>query len=305
MRSRASRRWRYSSGSPASPRAAPPRGRRPRPPRRRRGSRRCRGRGGGRWRPPPPWAPRSASPGRCRSPRGFLHLPVHALADVVEEPGPPGQSGVQAELRRHDPGEVGHLDGVLEDVLAVAGAEVEPAQKLDEAGLQAHHPRLQGRLLPALVDEGLHLLLGLLHHLLNAARVDAAVLQELLQGHAGDLAADGVEGGEEDGVRGVVNDEVHPRQGLKGADVPPLPADDPPLHGVGGDGHHGHGELGRGLRGLALHGLGQDLLRLPPGLGRARSKAARTLWAFSSSSSRSRRSRTSLRASSGVRPATS
>ena len=55
---------------------------------------------------------------------GALHLVVHGLPQVVEQPGPFRGLDVHAQLRRHHAGNVAHLHGVLEDVLAVAGAVV-------------------------------------------------------------------------------------------------------------------------------------------------------------------------------------
>ena len=52
------------------------------------------------------------------------------------------------------------------------------------------------------------------HDFLDAGRMDAAVDHELVQGQAGDLAADRVEGGQHDGVRGVVHDDFHAGGGL-------------------------------------------------------------------------------------------
>lgn len=97
------------------------------------------------------------------------------------------------------------------------------------------------------------------HHLLDAGGVDPPVGDELFERHAGDLAPQGVEGGEDDRFRGVVDDQVDPGQGLKSPDVPALAPDDAALHRVRGDGNHADRELARGFRGLALDGLGQDL----------------------------------------------
>jgi hypothetical protein len=57
--------------------------------------------------------------------------------------------------------------------------------------------------------------------------VDAPVLQQLLERHAGDLAADAVEAGEDHRVGRVVDDEVDPGEVLERADVAALAADDP------------------------------------------------------------------------------
>ena len=82
-------------------------------------------------------------------------LVVHRLADVVQETGPLGHVHVGAELGGHDPGQVRHLDGVLQDVLAVAGPELQPAQELDQLRVQAVYARLEGGLLALFADRWL------------------------------------------------------------------------------------------------------------------------------------------------------
>ena len=64
-----------------------------------------------------------------------LDLVVHGLADVVEEPAAAGDGAVEAQLVGDDLTEVGQLDRVAEDVLAVAGAVVESAHGLGDLGV--------------------------------------------------------------------------------------------------------------------------------------------------------------------------
>jgi hypothetical protein len=61
-----------------------------------------------------------------------LHLVGHRLADVVQHRGALRRLDACLELGRHDPGEVHDLERVLEDVLAVARTEPQPAEDLDE-----------------------------------------------------------------------------------------------------------------------------------------------------------------------------
>jgi hypothetical protein len=101
----------------------------------------------------------------------------------------------------------------------------------------------------------LELGLGLVVGLLDPRGVDAAVLQQLLERQAGDLAADAVEAGEDDRVRRVVDDEVDAGQVLEGADVAPLAADDAALHVVAVE----LDDRDRGLSGVAGgHALHHD-----------------------------------------------
>src|SRR2546421_6238990 len=93
-----------------------------------------------------------------------------------------------------------------------------------------------------------------------------AVLQELLQREACDLAADTVEPGEEHRAGRVVDDEVDPGQGLEHPDVSPLPADDPALQVVRVELHHGDRGLGRVAARDPLHDRGEDAPGAPVGV---------------------------------------
>ena len=97
------------------------------------------------------------------------------------------------DLGRDDRREVARLDRVVEHVLAVAGAVLEPAEQLDDLGRQAGHAGLVGRLLAGLAHDEIDLGARLGDDLLDAAGVDAAVGDELGEGDPGDLAADRVE----------------------------------------------------------------------------------------------------------------
>ena len=55
---------------------------------------------------------------------GALLLVVDRFADVVQQARALGEVDVQPQLRRHHAGELRDLDGVLVDVLAVAGCGI-------------------------------------------------------------------------------------------------------------------------------------------------------------------------------------
>ncbi len=139
------------------------------------------------------------------------------------------------------------------------------AEQAHKLRVQAGDAGLEGRLLTG----GFHLLLDLLaaalHALLDAPGVDAAVGDELLEGHAGDLAAHGVEAGEHDGLGRVVHDEVNAGGLLEGADVAALAADDAALHVVARQRDHGDGALRGVVYRAALDGKRDDLVGLAVG----------------------------------------
>ena len=107
------------------------------------------------------------------------------------------------------PASVADLDGVLQHVLAVAGAVMQAAQQLHQLGMQAADAGLQARRArPRRLMMAVHLAAGLLHHLLDVGGMDAAVGDELFQRQPRDLAADRLEAGDGDGFGRIVDDEI-------------------------------------------------------------------------------------------------
>ena len=106
----------------------------------------------------------------------------------------------------------------------------QPAQQLDDLRRQAGHAGLVGGRLAGLADDDVDLGARLGDDLLDPPGVDAAVLDELGQGQAGDLAPDRVEAADEHRLGRVVDDQVDAGGLLQGADVAALAADDAALH---------------------------------------------------------------------------
>ncbi len=115
------------------------------------------------------------------------------------------------------------------------------------------HAGLVGGLLAGLAHDELDLGARLGDDLLDPARVDAAVGDELGHGQPGHLAADGIEPGEHDRLGRVVDDEVDPGRLFERADVAALAADDPALHLVRRQMDDRDRVLGGVVRGHALH----------------------------------------------------
>ena len=112
-------------------------------------------------------------------------LVVHGLAQVVQQAGPLGQLGVDAQLVGHQAGEMGHFERVHEHVLPVARAELQPAEKAQQFGRHPVDVGVEHRLLACVLDLLLDLFAGLGVHLLDLGRMDAAVGHQLGQRQAG------------------------------------------------------------------------------------------------------------------------
>ena len=171
--------------------------------------------------------------------------------------------GARAQLVGDHRRQARDLDRVAQHVLAVARAELQPAEQLHQLGVHRVHVRLEQRLLALLHHVVVDLGLGLVVGLLDARRVDAAVLDELLERQLRDLAPHRVERGQHDRRGRLVDDEVDARDVLERADVAALAADDAALHVVGGQRHERHGRLRRVAGGQPLHARGEDVARAP------------------------------------------
>src|SRR5579862_36252 len=181
----------------------------------------------------------------------------------MEHGGALRRAHARAELGGHDPGQVHDLERVLEHVLPVARPEAKTADDLLQLLVERPAVRLEDRLLAGLPHDLFQLRLRLVVRLLDPRRMDPAVLDELRQRQARDLAAEPVEGRQHNRVRRVIDDEVDAGEVLERADVATLAADDAALHVVGRDLDHGDRRLCRVARGDALQRVGDEVPRPP------------------------------------------
>ena len=180
---------------------------------------------------------------------------ISSSFEGVEQASTAGHSDVDAHLSCQQAGHPGHLHAVGQGVLAKAGAVLQAADELDEVGVQAVDAKLHHGTLALPLHLQLKVVAALLHRLLNAGGVDAAITDQALQRHAGNLAAGLVKGGQGDGLRGIIDDKIHAGGSFQRADVAALTADDPALHLVAGQGHHADGGLAAVVSGAAADGL--------------------------------------------------
>ena len=118
-------------------------------------------------------------------------------------------------------------------------------QELHELGIEPLYARLEHALLAELDDVRLELRLRLVVHLFDPRRVDAPVFDQLHERELRRFAANAVEGGQDDCLWRVVDDEIDAGEVLECADVPTLAPDDPPFHIVGRQLDERHGRLCR------------------------------------------------------------
>src|SRR5580704_2777617 len=155
-----------------------------------------------------------------------LDLVGERLADVVQHRAALEQGRVDPQLAGHHARDVRRLDQVAQDVLAVGGAVPQPAEEADELFVHLGDAELDQRVLARPLAQLLDLGLAALVGVLDPLRVDAAVGDEPFQGEPADLAPHGIEAGQQDGFRRVVDNQVDAGHRLEGPDVAALAADD-------------------------------------------------------------------------------
>lgn len=185
---------------------------------------------------------------------GTFHFVIDGFADIVQQSGALRQRDVRAKLSGHDGGKMRDLDGVIEHVLTITCAVAHTAKVTNKLMVQTVHTRVEHRLLARFADLCVHLLARLLHRLLNARRMDAAVKNQFFERDARDLAAHRIKPGENYGFRRIVNDEVDARGRFECANIAPFAADDAALHLIVGQRHDGYRRFRHMVRCAPLDG---------------------------------------------------
>ena len=105
-----------------------------------------------------------------------LLLVGEPLADIVQQPRTTGHLHIHSHLGGHVASQQSHLAGVRQLVLSVGGPELEVSEHLQNLRVETVYPKLVEHLLRRLPHLLVHLLDASSHRLLDAARVDPAVL---------------------------------------------------------------------------------------------------------------------------------
>ena len=195
-----------------------------------------------------------------------LDLVVDGLADIVQQPGPPGQPGVQTQLLGDHSRQVGHFHGVLQHVLPVTCPEPQAAHHRNQLVVDAADFHLHNGLFAGFLDFLVDLLARLGDHLLDPRGMDSPVQDQLGHGPPAHLATHAVVGTDDDHARGVVHNDVHAGGLLEGPDVASFAADHAALHLVVGNIDRGNRRFGREVAGQTLDGLDHNVAGLLGGL---------------------------------------
>ena len=128
--------------------------------------------------------------------------------------------------------------------------------------MQAMNTQVDSRALTRLDDFVLQLLLHLCHYFFYSGRVNTPIGYKLVKGKTANLATNGVESRDNDGLGRVVYNDFNTRSSFQGADVTSFTTDDTTLYLVVVDVENAHRVFYCGLGSHTLDGLYNNLLGL-------------------------------------------
>ena len=153
-----------------------------------------------------------------------------SLTNFVQQTGTPCHVGIQSQFRGKNAAELGNFDGMLQDILPVAGTVIEPSQQLDHFVVDAVNIGFQNSMFAFCTNPLFHFSFCLFHHFFNFGRVDSAVRNEFFQSDTGNFTPNLIKTGKCNGFRCIIDNQVHAGEGFQCPDVSALSADDTTFH---------------------------------------------------------------------------
>ena len=141
----------------------------------------------------------------------------------------------------------------MQRVLSSGHAIFQLPEQHGQLGTDTGNAQVEEHLLTRILDQVVDLLLGLRNDLLDESGVDSSVLDQLLHGQLRDFAAYGIEPGEDDGIGGVIDDDIDPRRHFESLDVASVAPDDASLHFIIGQGYDRRRRFRHVIQRVLLH----------------------------------------------------
>ena len=190
---------------------------------------------------------------------GAFHFMVNALTDIVEQAGTFCQCYIHAQFCGHQTCQMGNFHGVFQYILTIACAVFQFTQQLDQFGMQTIDTCVKGCCFAFFSDRCFHFFSCLFHHFLDTRRMNTAVYDQFFQSQSCDLSSDGIEAGQDDCFRCIVDDQIDTCQCFQCTDVSAFAADDTAFHFIVRQLYNGYGCFCHMVYGAALDRIRNDL----------------------------------------------
>src|SRR5437867_4368819 len=129
--------------------------------------------------------------------------------------------------------------GMIENVLGVTVAEMEPPQQLGDFEVHRGQAGLMNRFLAQAHNRFVHLRIDLSDNFFDARRMDAPIGDETNHGFPSNFAPHGIKAGEQHRTWGVINQDGHAGSSFEGANIASLTANNAAFDFVALEGNGG------------------------------------------------------------------
>ena len=184
---------------------------------------------------------------------------VYCLAYIMKKAGSLGQIHISSYFSSKNPCKVGYVNGMLKDVLSIAGAIAQLTQSVNQFRMNTADTAFQYRCLTGFDDGSIHFPFCLGHYFFNTGRMDSSILDQCFQGYAGNFPAYRIKAGQNNRFRCVINNEVNPGKCFQSTNIAPFAANNAPLHFFIRQRNNRNRSFRNGIRRITLDGGCQNL----------------------------------------------
>src|SRR5262249_9769378 len=155
-----------------------------------------------------------------------FNLVGHGFADVVEQTRALCGGNIHTEFASQKTHDLGNFDRVLQEILAVASAEMKTTKQLYNFRMHRRGAEFHDRFVTTTLHHFVHLLRDFGDDFFDACGMNAAVENQALHRFASNFAAHRIEAGKDNGAGSIIDQHRHASGGFECANVAAFATDD-------------------------------------------------------------------------------
>ena len=159
-----------------------------------------------------------------------LAFSLSTFADIMEKASAHGNFTVRTDLTRNHTGKNCNFLGMEKDVLAIAGSEIQTPESSDQLRSHIMYAKIKSNFLAFIDNNAAHFSADLIHHLLDASRMNTSILNKTLKCNACNLLSDRIKTGNHNRLWCIINNNVNTGKRFQRTDITSFPSDNSAFH---------------------------------------------------------------------------
>ena len=172
------------------------------------------------------------------------------------------QVDIDTQFGRHNAGQLSHFNGVTQYVLTVTRTIPQTSEGFDDFRMKAVNTRFIRSLFPGFTNLLTHFFTSFFNHFFDSCRMNTPVDNQFFQSQSGHFPTNGVETGQNNSFRRIVDNQINARQCFDGSDITAFTTDNAPLHFIIRQGYDGHRRFRHVIGCTSLNSQGNNFQRL-------------------------------------------